>query len=247
MSRYFIPVSLLLCVGSIAFLALLRVGGEHVVEVEPIPGALVQLAFENDLSDSGAFGFLGDIKDGRARFKDGVEGRAFDLRDDGSWLEYSSSVPLTINQPVEISFDLQWAGEGGHMTQTVAVLTGRRNGYLRHLSFGITNNRLPHFQVQFDGGDGNPVKLRTDPGSVSKNWHRVTLRVDRLQPLTSLYFDGELAASTPSAPPGFDGITKIKLGTWFKNNQSYRGLLDNFVVRDLSVSVPGGRRLETET
>ena len=57
---------------------------------EPIPGAQVQLAFENNLENLGTARINGEVHDGEMAFAGGKTGSAHFAQGDGSWLEYST-------------------------------------------------------------------------------------------------------------------------------------------------------------
>lgn len=213
---------------------------------EPIAaeGALVQLDFEASLETLGSAPIVGEAHGGDAQFDDGISGKALYSVGDGRWVYFETVSTITIGNAVNIAFDFKPA-EGinpnrkGRGTQTVAVISSASPAKIWHISFNVlAGSRNPYLYVNFDDTDGNKYKLRSKDGSVGTDWHNVQLHIDRQAQETKLYIDGALIDSETAVPTVVDnGIDRIKLGTWHKQNQAYRGHIDNFAISEAGIGV----------
>ncbi len=206
---------------------------------EAIPGAQVQLAFEENLENLGTARINGEVHDGEMVFSGGKTGSAHFAQGDGSWLEYSTQDRDIPGQVIEISFDFRaedWKNpyKQGSVSKTMAVVSGRDPQKIRHLSFSLSPGDKPVLSVSIEDQNGAKDRLYTPAGALSFDWHQVKLEIDREQQTSKLYFDGEMVGSTDIIPSVAEtGFDRIKLGTWHKKNQAYRGLIDNFVIRNV--------------
>ena len=204
---------------------------------EPIPGAQVQLAFENNLENLGSARISGEIHDGEMTFADGKTGTAHFAQGDGSWLEVSTQDRDLQGQVIEISFDFKaedWTNpyKKGSASKTMAAVSGKHPGKIRHVSISLTSGDKLSVSVWMEDQNGARDRINSPTGSVTFDWHQVKLEIDREGRRTNLYLDGEMMGSSDIIPAVVElGFDRIKLGTWHKKNQAYRGLIDNFVIR----------------
>ncbi len=204
-----------------------------------LSGAHIQLPFENDLANIGSEIVDGEFRQGKLRFEKSVTGQSFFALGDGSWMEYQASGKQEFAEAVEISFDFkpeQWENpyKQGSAVKTIAVVSGRSNEKIRHIAFSISSGNQPSVSVSLENQFGNRTRLHSEAGSISWGWHSVRLRIDRSIQKTSLYLDDAMISSTDVMPAPIElGFNRIVLGTWYKRNQAYRGLIDNFIIRDL--------------
>lgn len=202
-----------------------------------IPDAAVQLAFEKDLDNLGSAALEGIAENGRARFKKSTTGKALYTLGDGGWAEFNAPETIALGDIVEISFDFKPANwinpyEKGRTAKTIAAVSSRGPERIRHIIFNISRGSNPHIHVYFDDAEGTKFRLRSEPGSVTTGWHSVRMRIDREAGETRLSLDGaEIASANAVSAVMNHGVDTIKLGTWHKQNQAYRGHIDNFIIR----------------
>ncbi|MGI9352466.1 MAG: LamG-like jellyroll fold domain-containing protein [Rhizobiaceae bacterium] len=207
-----------------------------------IPGAYVQIPFEGNIKNIGSTKLSGEIKDGEMRYSAGLNGQSYYAQGDGSWLEFQNPDISELAELVEVSFDFKpenWTNpyKKGSASKTIVVVSGRDNNRIVHLAFSISGGDQPSVSVYIQGKTGAKKRLNSEAGSVSWNWHNVKLSVDRKRGKSILYLDGTKITSANIVPVVIEnGFHRIKFGTWYKQNQAYRGLVDNFVVSDVTDS-----------
>ena len=104
---------------------------------------------------------------------------------------------------------------------------------MNHLSFGFKPGASLYFYVTFRDSENKYHTIRSREGTVRFAWHEVKLRVHMNAGVTILYFDGYLVGQKSVVPVALsNGIDGIVFGTWYKKNQAYRGLIDDFVIRE---------------
>lgn len=205
---------------------------------EPIAtnGALIKFDFENSLGNLGSAAISGQSHDGEPEFKRGKNGDALYSLGDGRWVEFETAETISIINTVEISFDFRradWVNpyKKGSGTQTAAVISSVSPTKISHISFNIANGSNPNLQVGFEDADGKKYRLRSEQGLVESDWHNVRLRINKQAKETQLYLDGVRIDSIKAVPTViYNGIDRIKFGTWYKKNQAYRGEIDNFLI-----------------
>ncbi len=165
-------------------------------------------------------------------------GNALHSQGNGDWIEIKAESTISPAQTTEISFVFQreeWDNpyKKGSGAQTIAVLSGQGEKQREHLSFNFYPSKDLSFSVSFNDDEGKRHWLKTKRGAVTTKWHLVRLIIDQKTKETSLYFDEKIITKIKSLPVIMvNGIDSIKLGTWYKRNQAYRGLIDNFIIRN---------------
>jgi hypothetical protein len=238
-SRYFYFQTVLsLVVAIIFFLA----GCASQEKPQKIPDALIQLPFEESLENLGKVVARGDVHSGEIKYKESQHGMALQTQGDGSWVAVYSQRKIDVGGLVEISFSFKranWENPyiGGSGFQTIATVNGKDEKRINHLSFGFLPGASLAFYISFTDDKNKYHTITTREGAVSFDWHEVKLRVDMEAGETILYFDGNLIDRKSLVPVALiKGIDRIIFGTWFRKNQAYRGLIDDFVIRDIRIS-----------
>ncbi len=205
-----------------------------------IPGAHLHLAFEGTLDNIGRDTAISRTRDGGVVYAEGPTGASFYAQGDGSYLEIDTPDMRDFADVVEISFDFRaddWTNpyENGAAVKTIAVVTGRSGDRLRHAVFNISSGNNPSLSVSIEAADGAKERLTSPSGEVSTHWHAVRLRIDREAERSSLYLDDTLIGEARIVPSVItNGIDRVQVGTWYRQNQAYRGLIDNLVIRDVT-------------
>ena len=206
---------------------------------KPIPDALVQLPFENSLENLGKVAVHGDVYNGEIKYQSSQHGRALQTQGDGSWVAVHPKSAMDVGDLVEISFMFKrenWENPyvPGSGLQTIATVSGKSEKGLDHLSFGFIPGSDLSLHISFTDDKGEYHRMGSQTGSVTFDWHHIKLLVDFQARETSLYLDGNLISQKPNLPVALsNGVDRIILGTWFRKNQAYRGLIDDFVIRDI--------------
>lgn len=209
----------------------------------PNANALIQLPFENSLDNLGTAVISGEVfevEEGDIDYRAGPQGKAIHMPGNGGWVEFRPISPVTLYRSIHVSFGFKrddWENpyKKGAVLQTIATLSGTGQDRIEHLSFAFTPGNQRSFSVHFRDQQGNRHRMRTPPGLVTREWHQVRLEIDTEAQETRLYIDNQLLGKKAAIPSiVVHGIDRVKLGTWYKRNQAYRGLIDNFMVLDKS-------------
>lgn len=214
-------------------------GGASQENPQMIPGALIQLPFEKSLDNWGKAATQGHVYSGEIKYLMGKKGMALQTQGDGSWVAVRPHSKINVSSLVEISFNFKrenWENpyRAGSGLQTIATVRGRNEKRINHLSFGFNPGSSLSFYVSFKDNENQSHTIRSRKGAVRFGWHEAKLWVDRYSGVTSLFFDGQLIGQKSVVPVALsNGIDKIVFGTWYRKNQAYRGLIDDFVIRDL--------------
>ena len=73
------------------------------------------------------------------------------------------------------------------------------------------------------------MRAYTKPNTIQpKIWHHAATVYDPFEASLTLYLDGKLVETTWGVPTPQFNIRNIRFGTWFKANQAFRGMLDEF-------------------
>lgn len=209
-------------------------------EPAPVDGAVVQLAFENRIENLGEADLEEAVLQQGATFRKGAAGRALFTRGNGGSVELNTLRPIRFFGGTAITFDFKrenWENpyKAGSGTQTLVVVTGRTPDRLEHIAFNASPSPSGNLYVRFNDAEGGKHSLSGGDGSASVGrWRNVSLRVDRGRNTTEFLINGKVVDTVEASPVLLEhGLSRIKLGTWFKKNQAYRGYLDNFVISDV--------------
>ena len=202
----------------------------------------IYLPFEKSLENLGNVTTRGDVHNGEIKYQESPQGMALQTQGDGSWVAVYPKKKIEVVDIVEISFSFKrdnWENPyvAGSGSQTIATVSGKDEKRINHLSFGFYPGASLAFYVSFTDEKNKYHTITTREGAASFDWHQVKLRVDMQEGVTLLYFDGELVDQKSRVPVALiKGIDRIIFGTWFRKNQAYRGLIDDFVIRDIRIS-----------
>lgn len=215
----------------------LTVERDIVAPPEPIADAQLQLTFEDTLGSLSDTEITTFVRDGRAAYAMGQTGLAFQAEGDGSRLDIAFHTPVEITGPTEIAFDFRaedWTNpySPGAAAQTMAVVTGRIGGKLSHVVFNLSPRPGRTLTVSFETANGHSVKFSPSRDRIGTDWHSVRLVFDPETRTSELWLDGKRVVSAPLVPAiAHHRIDRLQIGTWHRQNQAYRGLIDNFVLR----------------
>ncbi|WP_171209931.1 MULTISPECIES: hypothetical protein [unclassified Ruegeria] len=204
------------------------------------PRAFVQFAFEGDLQNLAPVSVDVSMQDGTSAFGPGPTGRSFYAQGDGGALVIETAELGNLGDIIEIAFDFRledWTNpnETSAPVQTMVVVSGRSNGKLRHLTADVAVHAQPEFRVSFEGAEGEKARVVANLDRVLEQWRQVRIIADQTANQTDVLLDNVSIGKVDFVPVVIsDGIDIIKLGTWYRQNQAFRGQLDNLVIRDAS-------------
>jgi hypothetical protein len=202
-------------------------------------GVAMLLTFNSGFDDEGPYRFKAVPNGNEVRLVPGRRGQALFIGGTEDWLDITmgSSVPLVGGVTLELWVKRDdWTNpyKGGSGWQTIAALgTG--------FSLAITAPGCPlHKPWALEGSasryradvkESETSRVLSAPGSVAaKRWTHAALVYDQAQGTLSLYQDGKLSDIARAVPPVDLGRGRLRLGTWYKANQAFRGEIDDVVV-----------------
>jgi hypothetical protein len=206
-------------------------------------GALpvLRLSFDEGFDDEGPLRLQAEANGDEVRLVSGLSGRALFVGGTEDWLD----LPLSSAPSFDRGFTLElwfrrahWENpyRGGSGWQTLAALT-------TDASLSITAPGCPlhkpwalHGTVSRrnkEAGENEHANALSRPGSVpAERWIHAALVHDPGEASLSLYLDGVLADRAKGAPPPDMTWRRLRLGTWYKANQAFRGEIDEVEVYD---------------
>ena len=206
----------------------------------PDPRAYLQFAFEGNLDTLAPTPVEASVIDGDLVYGEGTTGQTFAAQGDGSALVITTRDLYDLAEVVEITLDFRpeaWTNphKGSAAVQTMVVLSGRSGEKLRHLTIDLPAHTSPEFRVTFEDIEGAKHTLTTPAADFELEWHNVRIRANRASGRTEVFLNGTSIGTLEALPSGIThGIDTIKLGTWFRQNQAFRGQIDNLIIRDAS-------------
>ncbi|HBA59528.1 MAG TPA: hypothetical protein DCZ92_01635 [Elusimicrobia bacterium] len=228
---------------ALAFCAVLQLFPAPAGAMEPfdVRPPMLNLSFDNGFDDEGPFGFKAKPSGDEVRLVPARAGKALFIGGTKDWLEIplSSAVSLGGGFTLELLVKRDdWTNpyKGGSGWQTVAALT-------TGASLSITAPGCPlHKPWALQGSVSRYRKdvqesehawvLSAPYGIVPNRWFHAALVYDAPDATLELFLDGKLADTAKDAPPPDLNILKLTLGTWYQDNQAFRGYIDEVRVYD---------------
>jgi hypothetical protein len=202
-------------------------------------GVALLLTFDSGFDDEGPYRFKAVPNGNDVRRVPGRRGQAVFIGGTEDWLDIpmGSSVPLIGGLALELWVKRDnWTNpyKGGSGWQTVAALG-------TEFSLAITAPGCPlHKPWALEGSvsryradvkETERSRVLSAPGSVvAKRWTHAALVYDQAQGTLSLYQDGKLLDTARGVPSVDFGRGRLRLGTWYKANQAFRGEIDDVVI-----------------
>jgi hypothetical protein len=202
---------------------------------------LLRLSFNESFNDEGPLRLQAKASGDEVRLVPGMSGQALFVGGTEDWID----LPLGSVPSFDRGFTLElwfrradWTNpyRGGSGWQTLAALT-------TDASLSITAPGCPlhkpwalHGTVSRrnkEAGENEHANALSRPGSVpAGRWIHAALVHDPREASLSLYLDGVLADRAKGAPPPDMTWRQLRLGTWYKANQAFRGEIDEVEVYD---------------
>jgi hypothetical protein len=203
-----------------------------------VAGIAVLLTFDRGFDDEGPYRFKAVANGNEVRLVPGRRGQALFIGGTEDWLDItmSSSFPLAGGLTLELWVKRDdWTNpyKGGSGWQTIAAVG--------NFSLSITAPGCPLHKpwaleglasrYRADVKERETSRVLSPPGSVAaKRWIHAALVYDQAQGTLSLYQDGKLMDTARGVPPVGLGRGWLRLGTWHKANQAFRGEIDDVVI-----------------
>lgn len=211
--------------------------------VPPLEGfpPVVRLSFDGGFDDSGPHRLKSATFGDEVRLAPGVSGQALSVGGTEDWLdvELSTKVVFPSGISVELWFkrdDWENPYSGGAGWQTIAsVTTG--------VSLSVTAPGCPlHPPWALEGSvsryrkdvrETEMARAFSAGGTVPpRTWMHAALVYDPLEASLTVYLNGVPVDKAKGAAPPDLNIRHIRLGTWHKANQAFRGEIDEVLVFD---------------
>lgn len=199
---------------------------------------LLRLTFDGGYDDEGPLRLKGTPQGDEVRLVPGVSGRALFVGGTKDWLEVALSESVRLEDGFSLEFWFRrddWTNpyRGGSGWQTLASLT-------TDASVSLTAPGCPlHKPWALEGhlsgpappgGDWPSSRVFSRPGQPARRWTHAAFVYDPSGASVTLYLDGTRVDQAKGAPVPEFKIRKLTLGTWYQDNQAYRGEIDEVEV-----------------
>lgn len=205
------------------------------------PPPAVHFAFDGDFRDLGPHGFLAEIHGDGVELRSGRKGRAAFIGGTKDWIDVRLEPVLSMAAGATVEFWFKrddWTNPytGGSGWQTLAHIGG--------MTVNITAPGCPLHKpwtlegdVRGDEAAGAARRpLASAPGAIKPlRWYHVILVHDPERGKDFLYLDGKLVDARGGSPDLAErGAGSMRLGTWYQDNQAFRGWIDEVKVYDFA-------------
>lgn len=199
---------------------------------------VIRLSFDNGFDDEGPHRLKGEADGDDVRLVPGLRGRALWVGGTADWLDVALTPEVTFPRGITLEMWLRrddWENpyKGGSGWQTVAALT-------TGASLAITAPGCPlHKPWALEASVSTHLASREHARAFSKGgtipakrWIHAAMVFDPREKSLTVYLDGKPADVAKGAPVPDMNIRHLRLGTWFKANQAFRGEIDEVEVYD---------------
>ena len=202
---------------------------------------VLRLSFDDGFDDEGPLHLQAEASGNEVRLVPGMSGRALFVGGTEDWLDLPLSSAFSFDQgfTLELWFRrAHWENpyRNGSGWQTLAALTTDASlsitapGCPLHKPWALHGTVSRH-NKEVDENESADTLSR--PGSVpAGRWIHAALVHNPEEASLSLYLDGVLADRAKGAPPPDMTWRRLRLGTWHKANQAFRGEIDEVEVYD---------------
>ena len=202
---------------------------------------VLRLSFDQDFNDEGPLRIKAEAHGDEVRLVPGMSGRALFVGGTEDWIDLPLSRALSFDRgfTVELWFRrADWTNpyRGGSGWQTLIALTS-------DASLSITAPGCPlhkpwalHGTVSRRDKEANENEsantLSRPDSAPAGRWIHAALVHDPRGASLSLYLNGVLADRAKGVPPPDMTWRQLRLGTWYKANQAFRGEIDEVAIYD---------------
>jgi hypothetical protein len=195
---------------------------------------VVRLSFDRAMIDEGPLRLKAEPHGDELSLVPGVRGTALMVGGTEDWLDFKlpPSLMLEGGFTIELWFRRDgWTNpyKAGSGWQTLASLT-------TDASLSLTAPGCPlHKPWALHGSasvSGSPANVLSKPGQPAGKWTHVAMAYDPRERTLTLYLDGERVDQAKGVQALSFRHRNLRLGTWHKNNQAFRGEIDEVSVYD---------------
>jgi hypothetical protein len=209
------------------------------------PPPVVYLSFDNDMNDAGPYQLKSEVHGDEVSRGPGIKGKALFVGGTEDWLDIimDEAIFLEGGSSFEVWFRREdWTNPyaGGSGFQSLVSISGS-------LILDITAIACPvappwtlvaTVSYPLSGVQGRDViRAYTEPDVVAANrWIHGAVTYDQQEQSLTVYMNGEEVDRAYGVPAPSFRRRVIRVGTWFKANQAFRGYLDELKIYDYPLS-----------
>jgi len=200
---------------------------------------IIHFPFDESLADLGPFGLEGKIDGDEVKLVPGFDGNALFIGGTLDWVTVAlpEDLDLTAGASLEVWFKrADWINpySGGNGFQTLVALTS-------DMMIDVTTPMCPtappwalltsmtHYNKEVDETD--VVRAHSGRDTVPPNtWIHAAVVYDPDEAVLVIYKNGKEVDRVYGVPPQPFNYRQITIGTWYQNNQAFRGHLDDLKV-----------------
>ncbi len=215
---------------------------------------IVYLSFDQDLNDSGPYKLESTVHGDEVKLAPGIKGNAVFIGGTEDWLDLAMDEAIFLEGGA--SFEVWFRAD--KWTNPYAGGAGFKSlvSVSASLILDVTADKCPvapprtlvaSVSYPRSGIAGHDVmRAYTKPDVVKDNrWIHGAVVYDQKEGSLTIYMDGEEVDRAYGVPPPSFNNRRIRMGTWFKANQAFRGLLDELKVYDYPLSAEAIRASAT--
>lgn len=199
---------------------------------------LLRLSFDHGFDDEGPHRLKGAAKGDEVRLVPGVRGSALFVGGTQDWLDLALTTAAAFAFDRGFTLELwyrrdDWTNpyRGGSGWQTMASLAV--DATLALTAPGCPMHKPWALEGSVSGKEtGDMSRVYSAHGQPPRKWTHAALVFDPVEGSSTLYLDGRLIDRDKGAPVPRFKHRNLRLGTWHKANQAYRGELDEVDVYD---------------
>ncbi|MCU7834616.1 MAG: matrixin family metalloprotease [gamma proteobacterium symbiont of Taylorina sp.] len=198
---------------------------------------IAQLSFDHNLNDSGPYKMQGQVNGDEVSLRKGIKGNGLFVGGSEDWLDLPLPDQLLLESGFTSEFWFRrenWSNPyiGGAGFQTLVAITSSFVQDITAEGCALTPpwalvSTVSHRNLK--NRESETVRAYTKPDIIQPNiWLHAATVYDPFESSLSLYLDGKLVETIWAVPAPLFSIRHIRFGTWFKANQAFRGMLDEF-------------------
>jgi hypothetical protein len=205
------------------------------------PAPVFRLSFDRGFDDEGPSRLRAKAEGDEVRLVPGLVGQALFVGGTEDWLDVALPPKLALPRGFSLELWLRradWTNpyRGGSGWQTVAALTIGATlsvtapGCPLHAPWALEGS-VSRFHK---GGKGEDVARAHSPGGLVRagRWTHAAVVYDPAERSLTVYLDGRAVDRAKAAPEPDLRFPQLRLGTWHKANQAFRGEIDEVAVYD---------------
>lgn len=171
----------------------------------------------------------------------GYDGQALQCLGDSHFVTADFVQPISIKDGFTISFRFNredWVNpyKKGRASQTLFTLKSKTDQGVYNLIFNYSTYQ-DRMEVKLTAPRKRSIKLKSEKGVIADQWHMLVFSYDPSEEKYILRLDDKISEFKEDQPQMIDyPLTQIKLCTWFKMNQAFKGLIDDVQIRPEALS-----------